>query len=59
VAGLGARADLLRRVLLASIGPTTTAALREAGFPPGVQPERYTGPDLAEAIARRLGLVRP
>ena len=55
VAGLGPRADLLRRVLLAAIGPTTTAALREAGFPPGVQPERHTGRDLADAIAERLG----
>ncbi|HSN92840.1 MAG TPA: uroporphyrinogen-III synthase [Anaeromyxobacteraceae bacterium] len=55
VAGLGPRAELLRRVLLASIGPTTSAALREAGFPPGVEPGRHTGRDLAEAVAGRLG----
>jgi uroporphyrinogen-III synthase/uroporphyrinogen III methyltransferase/synthase len=55
VGALGARADLLRGVLLAAIGPTTAAALRDAGFPPGAQPERYTARDLADAIAERLG----
>jgi uroporphyrinogen-III synthase/uroporphyrinogen III methyltransferase/synthase len=55
VAGLGARAALLRRVLLAAIGPTTSEALRDEGLEAGAQPERYTGVDLAEAVAARLG----
>ena len=54
VAGLGARAGLLRKVPLAAIGPTTADALRAAGFEVAVQPVRYTGPDLAEAIAAGL-----
>jgi uroporphyrinogen-III synthase/uroporphyrinogen III methyltransferase/synthase len=54
VAGLGARASLLRTVALAAIGPTTAEALREAGFAPAVQPARHTGADLAEAIATHL-----
>lgn len=55
VAGLGGRASLLGRVLLAAIGPTTSEALRSVGLSAGVQPGRYTGLDLAEAIAARLG----
>ncbi len=54
VAGLGADAPLLRRVVLAAIGPTTAEALRSAGLEPGAQPVRHTGLDLAEAIAARL-----
>ncbi|WP_243337968.1 uroporphyrinogen-III synthase [Anaeromyxobacter soli] len=52
---LGERAPLLRGVLLAAIGPTTAEALREHGLTPGAEPERYTGADLAEAVAARLG----
>jgi uroporphyrinogen-III synthase/uroporphyrinogen III methyltransferase/synthase len=55
VGGLGARAELLRRVVLAAIGPTTADALRARSLEVGVQPERYTGRDLADAIAARLG----
>jgi uroporphyrinogen-III synthase/uroporphyrinogen III methyltransferase/synthase len=55
VAGLGRDAPLLGRVLLAAIGPSTGEALRQAGFPEATQPGRYTGTDLAEAIAARLG----
>ena len=55
VRGLGSRAALLSRALLAAIGPTTSEALRRHGCPPGVQPERYTGRDLADAVAARLG----
>jgi uroporphyrinogen-III synthase/uroporphyrinogen III methyltransferase/synthase len=55
VAGLGARAGLLRGTALAAIGPTTADALRAAGLEPAVQPRRYTGADLAEAIATHLG----
>jgi uroporphyrinogen-III synthase/uroporphyrinogen III methyltransferase/synthase len=56
VGGLGARGvALLRRATLAAIGPTTAEALRAAGLEPAVQPLRYTGADLAEAIAIHLG----
>jgi uroporphyrinogen-III synthase len=55
VGGLGPVAALLRRVVLAAIGPTTAEALRARGFEAAVQPERYTGRDLADAIAARLG----
>lgn len=55
VAGLGELAPLLGRVLVAAIGPSTAEAVRAAGFEVGAQPARYTGPDLAEAIAARLG----
>jgi len=58
VAGLGARAALLRSVVLAAIGPTTSEALRAAGLEPEVQPDRYTGADLADAIAARLATTR-
>ncbi len=55
VAGLGEKASLLRRVVLAAIGPSTGDAIRAAGLEVGTQPVRYTGTDLAEAIAVRLG----
>jgi uroporphyrinogen-III synthase/uroporphyrinogen III methyltransferase/synthase len=55
VAGLGDRAALLGRVVVAAIGPTTSEALRAAGLAAVTQPARYTGTDLAEAIAARLG----
>jgi uroporphyrinogen-III synthase len=55
VAGLGTDASLLGRVVLAAIGPTTSEALRAAGLEVTTQPARYTGTDLAEAIAARLG----
>jgi uroporphyrinogen-III synthase len=55
VTALGRRAALLERVVLGAIGPTTAAALGEAGLAGAVQPERYTGADLAEALAARLG----
>ena len=55
VAGLGDRAELLRRAALAAIGPTTSEALRAAGLAVAVQPARYTGAELAEAIAAHLG----
>jgi uroporphyrinogen-III synthase len=55
VAGLGEEAPLLSRVLLAAIGPSTSEAIRAAGLVVGTQPARYTGIDLAEAVAARLG----
>ncbi|HEY6005089.1 MAG TPA: uroporphyrinogen-III synthase [Anaeromyxobacter sp.] len=55
VSGLGGDAPLLGRVVLAAIGPSTGEALRRAGLTVSTQPARYTGTDLAEAIAERLG----
>ncbi len=55
VAGLGARAALLDRCALAAIGPTTAAALQEAGLRVTVIPAASTASDLAEAIARHVG----
>jgi uroporphyrinogen-III synthase len=55
VAGLGARAALLDRCALAAIGPTTAAALQEAGLRVTVVPASSTAADLADAIARYLG----
>jgi uroporphyrinogen-III synthase len=55
VTGLGERAGLLRRVTLAAIGPTTSEAIRAEGFEVEAYPGRYTGTDLAEAIAALLG----
>lgn len=55
VAGLGEDARLLDGVVLAAIGPSTAEAMRAAGLEVGALPARYTGTDLAEAIAERLG----
>jgi len=55
VAALGARAAMLDRCALAAIGPTTAAALQEAGLRVTVTPSTSTAADLAEAIARHLG----
>jgi uroporphyrinogen-III synthase len=55
---LGADVALLRRVLLAAIGPTTAAALREAGLEPGALPAEHTAPALADAIALNLGNLK-
>jgi uroporphyrinogen-III synthase/uroporphyrinogen III methyltransferase/synthase len=54
LSALGDGVPLLGRVLLAAIGPTTADALRGAGLAPGVVPDRHTGPDLADAVARSL-----
>ena len=55
VAGLGEEAPLLKRVVLAAIGPTTADALRAAGLEARAVPARHTGLDLADAIAAALG----
>jgi len=55
VAGLGSERDALRSVLLAAIGPTTAAALRDAGLDAGAMPSEYTARALGEAIASALG----
>lgn len=41
----------LRDVVLASIGPVTSATLDQAGFPPSVEATEYTMAGLAKAIA--------
>jgi uroporphyrinogen-III synthase/uroporphyrinogen III methyltransferase/synthase len=55
VAALGERRPLLGGVLVGAIGPTTAEAIRAEGLEVGVQPERYTGAALAEAVAAVLG----
>jgi uroporphyrinogen-III synthase len=55
VAALGGRAGLLGRVLLGAIGPTTAAALREAGLTAGAVPAGHTAEALADALADALG----
>jgi uroporphyrinogen-III synthase/uroporphyrinogen III methyltransferase/synthase len=54
-AALGPRAALLGRVLLGAIGPTTAAALRQAGLTPGAVPAEHTAEALAAALAAALG----
>lgn len=48
---LGREAELLKRVKLASIGPVTTATLKELGFEPALEPEQFDLEHLIEAIA--------
>jgi uroporphyrinogen-III synthase len=55
VAALGDRATVLEHCVLAAIGPTTAAALEEAGLHVAVTPETSTASALADAIASRLG----
>ncbi|MBZ5523644.1 MAG: uroporphyrinogen-III synthase [Acidobacteriia bacterium] len=42
---------LLEGVCLASIGPVTSATLKQAGFPPAIEAREYTMKGLVEAIA--------
>jgi len=42
--------EALRDVCLASIGPVTSATLRDAGFPPTIEAREYTMSGLVEAI---------
>ena len=55
VVGLGARAAMLDRCTLAAIGPTTAAALQEAGLRVSVTPAVSTAAGLADALAVHLG----
>ena len=55
VAALGARAALLEHCVLAAIGPTTAAALQEAGLRVAAMPDTASAAALADALARRLG----
>lgn len=54
VLGLGARRALLGQVPLAAIGPTTADALRAEGLEVSARPTRYTGGDLADAVAEAV-----
>ncbi|RUM88013.1 MAG: uroporphyrinogen-III C-methyltransferase [Thermodesulfatator sp.] len=44
--------ELPEEVLLASIGPVTSATLRELGHPPHIEAREYTIPGLVEAIRK-------
>jgi uroporphyrinogen III methyltransferase/synthase len=48
-------ADCLRGILVASIGPVTTEALRAHGLTDIVQPQAYNAAALVEALAEALG----
>ena len=54
VAVLGERKslDLLRQTAIASIGPTTSRAVRELGLEVAVQPKKSTVPDLVRALCQ-------
>jgi uroporphyrinogen III methyltransferase/synthase len=43
-------ADLLRTTVVASIGPVTAEAAQQLGIETTVMPERYTIPDLVDAL---------
>lgn len=44
----------LREILLASIGPVTSATLTQAGFKPNIEAREYTMEGLAQAIAKHV-----
>ena len=46
-----AASDLLRKTVVAVIGPMTADAARQAGIPVTIQPASYTIPALVDAIA--------
>lgn len=48
-------ADLLRTTVVASIGPVTAEAAQQLGIPTTVMPERYTIPDLVDALVVHFG----
>lgn len=48
------RQKLLKGIQFVSIGPVTSATLREFGFPVHIEAEEYTIPGLVRAIAARL-----
>jgi len=53
VAAVGADRARASRARIASIGPTTSATLREAGLEPTVEADPHTIPGLVEAILTR------
>ncbi|MFQ5550757.1 MAG: uroporphyrinogen-III synthase [Gemmatimonadales bacterium] len=48
-------AVILREATVAAIGPSTSAALREAGFDVDVQADEYTVEGLVESLSRHIG----
>lgn len=56
--GNGSR-NLLEGVRLASIGPVTSATLREAGFDPAIEAREYTMAGLVAAIVESIGRKNP
>lgn len=50
--------EALRTILLASIGPVTSATLARAGFAPQIEAREYTMPGLAVAIAKHVAAQR-
>jgi uroporphyrinogen III methyltransferase/synthase len=48
-------ADLLRTTVVASIGPVTAEAAQQLGIATNVMPERYTIPDLVDALVEHFG----
>ena len=48
-------ADLLRTTVVASIGPVTAEAAQQLGIATTVMPERYTIPDLVDALVAHFG----
>lgn len=49
--------DLLRRVVVASIGPITAETAARHGIPSDIVPEKYTIPALAEALVRHFQTI--
>ena len=47
-------ADLLRTTVVASIGPVTAEAAQQLGIKTTVMPERYTIPDLVDALVEHF-----
>jgi uroporphyrinogen III methyltransferase/synthase len=47
-------ADLLRATVVASIGPVTAEAAQQLGIATAVMPERYTIPDLVDALVEHF-----
>jgi uroporphyrinogen III methyltransferase/synthase len=46
--------DLLRTTVVASIGPVTAEAAQQLGIVTTVMPERYTVPDLVDALVEHF-----
>jgi uroporphyrinogen III methyltransferase/synthase len=49
--------DLLRTTIVASIGPVTAEAAQQLGIQTTVMPERYTIPDLVDALVEHFSTV--
>jgi uroporphyrinogen III methyltransferase/synthase len=47
-------ADLLQSTVVASIGPVTAEAAQQLGIATTVMPERYTIPDLVDALVEHF-----